>query len=166
MIVHFSLNSPLHNVAPKLYFGDAEAGHRAAPDAAVVHACKDPCHKDAVRYDKSLDSDHPNYLSFERGNHLYLNMVDPPIPLFKHETFKTFFEFVDRHIAERTVVIHCNQGRSRAPSLALLYMAKRLKLLPDTDYRSARIEFEKKFPYLPGKGIETFLSKEWASLGV
>lgn len=165
MVVHFSLNSPLHCVTDKLFFGDSEAGHRAGADKAVVHACKDPCHKDAVGYAKSLDATHPNYLSHERGNHLYLNMVDPPVPLFKHETFKLFFDFVDRQIKERPVVIHCNQGRSRAPSLTLLYMAKRLNLLPDTDYRSARAEFEKKFPYFPGKGIETFLSSEWVSLG-
>lgn len=165
MLIRFSLDSPLHCVAPGLYFGDREAGHRAAPDAAVVHACKDPCHKNAVRYSGQLDSGHPNYLSLERGTHLYLNMVDPPVPLFKHETFRTFFGFVDRQIAQRNVVIHCNQGRSRAPSLALLYMAKRLQLLPDTDYRSARQEFERKFPYSPGKGIETFLSTEWSALG-
>jgi hypothetical protein len=54
---------------------------------------------------------------------------------------------------------------SRAPSLALLYMAKRLQLLPDTDYVCARRVFEQNFPYSPGKGIETYLSSEWASLG-
>jgi hypothetical protein len=112
MFVHFSLNdSPLHRVTDKLFYGDLTAGHRATTDMAVVHACKDPCHKNAVGYQKSLDSGHPNYFSRERGAHLYLNMVDPPVPLFKPETFKIFFEFVDRHIAERPVVIHCNQGR-------------------------------------------------------
>ena len=166
MLVHLSLKeSKLHCVSPNLYFGDLNAGHRAAPDAAMVHACKDPCHKQAVGYDHKLDSGHPSYLKHERGHHLYLNMIDPPKPLFQRATFEIFFEFVDRHISERRVVIHCNQGMSRAPSLTLLYMAKRLQLLPDTDYASARRVFEQQFPYSPGAGIETYLSAEWASLG-
>lgn len=166
MIVHFSLNaSPLHCVTPKLYFGDLTAGHRAPADAAIVHACKDPCHKKEVGYDKQLDSSHPDYLCRVKGAHLYLNMIDPPLPLFKPEMFKKFFEFVDAQIAERSVVIHCNQGQSRAPSLTLLYMAKRMQLLPDTDYLSARRAFEQRFPYNPGKGIESYLATEWASLG-
>lgn len=92
-------------------------------------------------------------------------MVDPPVPLFRHEIFQVFFEFVDRQIAQQPVIIHCNQSMSRAPSLAMLYMAKRLKLLPDTDYTLARQEFEKRFPYSSGLGIESFLSSEWALLG-
>jgi len=156
---------PLLTVTPKLYFGDLVAGHRPPTDAAVVHACKDPCHKKAVGYDKQLDSFHPEYLYRVQGTHLYLNMIDPPVPLFKREMFQKFFEFVDAQMAERPVVIHCNQGQSRAPSLTLLYMAKRMQLLPDTDYFSARRAFEQRFPYTPGKGIETYLSAEWASLG-
>lgn len=166
MFVHLSLNeSSLHSAAPNLYFGNLEAGHRAAYDAAVVHACKEPCHREVVGYDKKIDPSHPDYLSYERGNHLYLNMIDPPVPLFQAATFKRFFEFVDRHIIARRVVIHCNQGMSRAPSLALLYMAKRLQLLPDTDFNAARRVFEHTFPYAPGKGIETYLTTEWSNLG-
>jgi predicted protein tyrosine phosphatase len=102
----------------------------------------------------------------ERGNHLYLNMVDPPIPLFKPEMFKIFFAFMDKQISNRPVLIHCNQGLSRAPSLTLLYMAKRLNLLPNTSYQDALLEFEKNYPYQPGKGIETFLTNYWDSLGI
>ena len=166
MFVHLSRHeSTLHVVAPNLFYGDLAAGHHAPAEAAVVHACKDPCHKQAVGYEKKIETHHPDYLGRERGAHLYLNMIDPPVPLFKPEMFRLFFDFVDRQIAERPVVIHCNQGRSRAPSLTLLYMAKRLHLLPDTDYVSARRAFEQKFPYAPGKGIETYLMAEWALLG-
>ncbi len=136
------------------------------PNTAIVHACKDPCHKDAVGYGRQLDSAYADYLCREQDRHLYLNMIDPPVPLFKREMFGRFFAFVDRQIAERPVVIHCNRGRSRAPSLTLLYMAKRMQLLPDTDYPSARAAFEQRFPYDPCKGIETYLSTEWATLGV
>lgn len=163
--MHPTRNNPaLHRVTDRLYFGGLGAGHRAVPDAAVVHACKDPCHRQALGYQKSLGPAHPNYLGYEQNLHLYLNIVDPSTPLFTPESFKIFLEFTDRHITDRPVVIHCNQGLSRAPSLALLYMAKRLQLLPNTNYAAARSAFEEQFPYSPGKGIESFLSAHWASL--
>jgi hypothetical protein len=47
---------------------------------AIVHACKDPCHRCAAAYtEKSLKPDHPHYLYLERGNHLYLNLINPPV---------------------------------------------------------------------------------------
>ncbi len=128
---------------------------------AVVHACKTPCHKNEVGYEKNLSSDHPDYLARDTGHHLYMNLIDPPVPLFKLESFDIFLGFVDREITERPVLIHCNQGRSRAPSLALLYMAKRLELLPPESYEAARGAFEQEYPYSPGRGIEVFLAENW-----
>ncbi len=168
MFVHVSLASaaPLQAVAPRLFYGDLQAVHRAATaESAVVHACKEPCHKQAAHYSKSLPPTHPEYLCAQRPQHLYLNMIDPPLPLFKRELFEAFFAFVDQHIAQRDVLIHCNQGRSRAPSLALLYMAKRLHLLPNESYDRARAEFQRQFPYAPGAGIALFLSENWDALG-
>lgn len=135
-------------------------------DIAIVHACKEPCHRCAVGYrEKSLAADHPHYLAIERGNHLYLNLIDPSLPLFKFESFSIFFDFVDRQIVARPVRIHCNKGESRAPSLTLLYMAKR-GLLPGKNYKEARAAFEEQFRYKPGAGIQTFLEKNWDVLGV
>lgn len=156
----------MNKVTDTLYYGDLIAGHTKGWDKfAIVHACKDPCHKNCVGYTNNLPNTHPHYLSSERDNHLYLNMVDPPVPLFKIESFHIFFEFMDRQIKQRPVFIHCNQGLSRAPSLTLLYMAKRLKLLPNENYKIARMAFEQKYPYQPGKGIERFLTDYWDVLG-
>ena len=59
-------------------------------------------------------------------------------------------------------MIHCNQGLSRAPSLTLLFMAKRLDELDARSYQSARSEFEELYPqYLPGRGLELFLTENW-----
>lgn len=154
----------LHRVHERLSFGAmADCTHHGA--RALVHACKIPCHQSCVGYRGNLSSDHADYLHAERGHHLYLNLIDPPVPLFKKESFGIFFDFVDRQIKERDVLIHCNQGQSRAPSLALLYMAKRLKLLPDENYMAARRAFERDFPYTPGRGIEIFLTDHWGELG-
>lgn len=137
----------------------------AAGECAVIHACKIPCHQTRIGYTGSLHPDHQHYRSYETGHHLYLNLIDPPLPLFKKESFDAFFDFTDRMMKTRDVLIHCNQGQSRAPSLALLYMAKRLHVLPNDSYESARAAFEEKFPYAPGKGMVTYLTENWKSLG-
>jgi hypothetical protein len=132
---------------------------------AVVHACKEPCHRGAVGYStRTISSSHPNYLVLERGHHLYLNLIDPPQPLFMLPSFEAFLKFVDREIAERPVLIHCNQGESRAPSLTLLYMAKRLNALPSDSYAAAATAFRQKYVYNPGRGIETWLTTNWSKI--
>jgi protein-tyrosine phosphatase len=78
--------------------------------------------------------------------------------------FKAFLRFVDREIAEREVLIHCNQGESRAPSLALLYLAKRLGSLPNESYDLAAESFEAQFPYRPGQGISRWLTRNWRQI--
>ena len=155
---------PIQMITPQLGFAD-QSGCLAHPAGfAIVHACKSPCHQQAVGYTKSLPKTDPHYLSYQSGNDLYLNLIDPPQPLFQMESFQTFFRFVDFQIARRSVLIHCNQGESRAPSLALLYAAKRLNLFPDESYAAARATFEKQFPYKPGQGIVTYLTVHWKEL--
>ncbi len=156
----------LTQVAPRLYYGNLAAAHGARiMDAATVHACKEPCHKQALGYAKSLPNSHPHYLALERGKHLYLNMIDPPLPLFSLPLFAAFFAFADAHLPHRPLIIHCNQGLSRAPSLALLLMAKRLNLLTDENYAAARAAFAAQHAYAPGQGIATFLAANWDLLG-
>lgn len=152
-------------ITDRLSFGNEDScSHAQVNDVAVVHACKHPCHRGAVGYFNTLPSSHPNYLHLIKGHHLYLNMIDPPGPMFMMDTFVTFLSFVDREIAERPVHIHCNQGQSRAPSLTLLYMSKRLGLLPDTSYADAANAFRVKYPYTPGAGIQSWLTTNWAGL--
>ena len=134
---------------------------------AVVHACKTPCHQRAVGYKGKLPDTHPNYLVLEQENDLYLNIIDPPVPLFKPPLFSNFMNFANKHWNEnRTLQIHCNQGESRAPSLALLFLAKGLSVINNDSYDTARAEFENIYPrYNPGKGIETYFAQNWAILG-
>jgi len=135
---------------------------------AVVHACKSPCHQSAVGYRGKLEDTHPNYLVLENENNLFLNIIDPSIPLFKPPLFSHFLVFSGRHWEKgQKLLIHCNQGESRAPSLALLFLAKKLEVIPNDSFIEARFEFEKLYPrYRPGKGIETYFSQHWENLGL
>ena len=135
---------------------------------AVVHACKSPCHQRAVGYKGNLDSSHPNYLVLESENDLYLNMIDPPVPLFKPPLFSGALRFANYHWDEgRAVLFHCNEGRSRAPSLALLFLAKVRRVISDDSYETARREFERLYEfYTPGKGIVAYLTENWNAIDV
>lgn len=133
-------------------------------DWAIVHACKSPCHQRALRYKGSLPKTHPHYLTYEIENHLFLNMIDPPTPLFKPQLFTASLDFIEKHISERKVLIHCNLGLSRAPSIALLYLAKRTDAITNASYKEAIQEFIKLFPrYSPSRGIAIYLLKNWSA---
>jgi hypothetical protein len=132
----------------------------------VVHACKSPCHQHAVGYRGKLFGNHPNYLSLRSGSDLYLNIIDPPLPLFKDELFADYLRFArEAWDAGARLLVHCNQGESRAPSLALVFLAKHLGELPNESFAAARQAFAQRCSrYAPGRGIETYLTESWSRL--
>ena len=135
-------------------------------DYYVIHACK-TCHQRGVGYRGNLSSNHPNYLSFENGNHLFLNMVDMERELlakFTHPILKSALAFIRTHIVNQKILIHCNQGQSRSPSIGLIYLAQ-TKNIPNNSYQDAREEFLKIYPaYLPGIGIALYLQNQWENI--
>jgi hypothetical protein len=110
---------------------------------------------------------HPNYLVLRHPYDLYLNIIDPPVPLFKIETFVQFLLFAsEHHDRGGSVLIHCNQGESRAPTLALLFLAKHLRVIPNSSFSDAKEVFESLYAgYQPGVGIQQFLTTNWAMVG-
>lgn len=136
----------------------------------VVHACKS-CHARKLGYKGSLPQAHENYLSVEDGDGLWLNLIDPDKPLFYPQSFEIFLDFVYRHKRE-DITIHCDQGRSRAPSLALLARAKIFNDIDTYNYFTAERDFcldwlknaEPGRIFAPGKGIRTFLIENWEKL--
>lgn len=149
----------------RLHVGGETSCRSGVDNLAVVHACKSPCHQAAVGYKGSLPSQHPHYLVLRRDRDLFLNIIDPPVPLFGPETFSAFLAFAGEHYDQgRSLLIHCNQGESKAPSLALLFLAKYLRVIPGDSYVEARIAFTVMYPgYRPGSGIQRFLDQNWQS---
>ena len=125
-----------------------------------MHACR-TCYRKAVSDGYDTQADRPNCLVLEDGHHLYMDLIDWPRPEFEIEIFAEFFRFVDSHIKGCEVLIHCNKAESRSPSLTLLYMAKRLGLLPNESYDIAAGCFQQRFPYSPGQGISSWLRDSW-----
>jgi len=132
---------------------------------AVVHACKEPFHRMALQYaGRGCPKDHPDYLWSERsGNRLALNMVDVPNPsFFDKRMIDKALDFIEKKLDEGlNVLVHCNEGFSRSPSICLLYLLKHGKIKGDT-LDDCITEFTKVYrEYNPGIGIRGFLEKYW-----
>ena len=155
-----------HKIADNIYLIVAgycpETGSMDSKDGnAYVHACKTPCFTTATA---CLSGPYEQgQFGIERENDLYLNMVDADNPnLFNFRQFKLFLEFAEKN-KHRNLIIHCNQGRSRSPTLGLLLLAKR-GIITNKSFRQASAEFrEKIYPrYCPGIGIKTFMEQTWS----
>jgi Dual specificity phosphatase, catalytic domain len=153
-------------IIKNLYIGDDSDCSGPYENMAIIHACK-TCHQKGVGYHGNLTSDHPNYLIFERDEHLYLNMVDMKrefLPKFTHPIMKSSLSFIDKYIAPKPILIHCNQGLSRSSSIGLVYLARENEI-SSTSYNDAKAGFLIKYPmYNAGRGIELYLQKNWLEL--
>src|ERR1035437_3624457 len=90
----------------------------------VVHACKEPYHRQALGYSgRAAPKNHPEYLIARRDNRLVLNLVDADDPAYiPAEIMDVAVTFIHEHLsAGRRVLVHCNQGLSRSPAIAMLY---------------------------------------------
>ena len=131
---------------------------------AIVHACKEPYHRQAVGYSgRACSKSHPEYLIARRGNRLMLNLVDVDNPDWVHPSIvDTAMQFIDENLNNgHKVLIHCNQGCSRSAGLGMLYLAHIGKLF-GMDFPSAEIEYKKIYaPYAPAGGIRGYIIRNW-----
>lgn len=71
-------------IAKNIYVGneaDYEMCVQGNAEWAIVHACKEPYHRQAVGYSgRACSKLHPEYLFAERGNRIMLNLVDVEDP--------------------------------------------------------------------------------------
>lgn len=146
---------------PQIFTGSA-ADCTPDPPYTLIHACKS-CHRRVAGQPAKTD---PDYLSTIIDGSLYLNMIDPPLPLFHPRMFQHFLAYtLPIYQQGHHILIHCDQGESRSRSLALL-LGARVGLLPTSDYFTAAAAFEEitQTPYVPGQGLMTFLDQHWHRL--
>ena len=153
-----------------LFVGDHSAWTDiTAPEQfAVVHACKEPFHRAALRYvGRAAPKDHPEYLMAYRPihsrkpNRLILNLVDVESPAYiSPEIIAAALGFIDRNLGERDVLVHCNLGHSRSPTIGMLYL-RTLGLLP-AKFEDAEEAFRAIYPpYSPANGMREFARAQW-----
>ncbi|MEO8287121.1 MAG: dual specificity protein phosphatase [Chloroflexota bacterium] len=157
-------------ISSHLYVGDQGDGELILAKQsgwAIVHACKEPYHRRTLGYaTPGAPKGHPEYLFARRGNRLIMNIVDAPNPaFFAKEMIDVALDFIDEMLGQGLkVLVHCNQGESRSPSIALLYLASRKRTLPIVSLEAAEDQFRLVYPnYNPKSGIHGFLSLYWGS---
>lgn len=157
-------------VCPGLYVGDELDYERTVKFQEgwhVVHACKEPYHREALGYSgRGAPKEHPEYLIARRGHRLILNIIDSDDPAYiPVEIVDAALEFIHKHVsAGDRVLVHCNQGESRSPGLALLYLASQTDQIPNTSLVEAEAAFRVIYPrYNPSLGVRGFLQSNWHS---
>ena len=155
-------------IHPNLYVGhqgDFEYQVKGREGWAVVHACKEPYHRELLGYTtKGAPKGHPEYLVAVRGDRLFLNLVDVKDPAFVHvELVEKAIAFIHEKLtAGKKVLVHCNQGESRGPGIAFLYLLRHTAVLPKTSLNVALETFRTMYPaFYPGAGIAGYIAAHW-----
>lgn len=121
---------------------------------AIVHACKDGehSHRQLLGYGSMKAPKNSEYLTARRKDELYLNLIDGEDPSYvPDKLIDAALEFITEQLNEpRPVLIHCVEGRSRGPSLALIWLALNGKI-------HSLSQFKKLYPdYEPNVGMKLY----------
>jgi predicted protein tyrosine phosphatase len=155
-------------IHPDLYIGDQkDYEYRVRHESGwyVVHACKEPYHRQVLGYtQRAAPQNHPEYLIARRGNRLILNLVDAPDPAFiPKEIIDAALEFINTNLkAGNRVLVHCNEGYSRSAGIGLLYLAKFTDKIPKGNFMEAEAAYRSIYPpYNPKSGMRGFMIGNW-----
>lgn len=154
---------------PILYVGSDDDFTEAAKRGYAVLTCaKDGPHghRSMLSYSGMAAPKGPKYLHTEDGQHMALNLIDVDDPAFIPEAaIETGLRFVHKHIMDgQCVLIHCNAGQSRGPTLALLFL-RTVGELP-YGFPTAEKVFRSMYPdYRPAAGMRGFAREHWKKFG-
>jgi hypothetical protein len=162
----------VHEIHPGLFVGpqtDYERLVAGRPGWSIVHAAKEPFHREAVGYaGANPDKDAGEYFVARRGHRLMLNLIDAPIDVDIPETiFQTALAFIhERLAAGDKVMIHCEQGVSRSATIGLLYLLLHTQALASTTCRAGLLKYHEIYPpFSPGRAMRYNLERQWAAYG-
>lgn len=163
-------------VYPNLYVGSAadlihvDDGNRGIKDGwYVITAAKEPAHREALGYTgRAAPKEHPEYLMARRSNRLILNLVDVDDPAYiRPEIIDIAMHDISAELDKgNKVLIHCNQGGSRAPGIALAWLRKHSTAYDGFEHELTLEEAEEQFKvtypdYAPAAGIRGYLAQHW-----
>lgn len=156
----------MEEILPRLWVGD-DAGYEKVKDRSnwrFVRCCKygPGGHQQTLGYDTLGAPKDDNYLTVRKGHLLALNLLDLDDPNFIDpgmidaalEAIKTWRAKGD------TVLVSCNHGHSRSPSIVLMY----LRSIGEMPYsfvvaeRMFRVIYP---PYDPAQGIRQYVRMHW-----
>lgn len=158
------------NVYKNIYVGNQEDLYQlySNNEWSFLHCAQQPFHREMVGYTGFLNKNHSNYRSIIKGNRMALNIVD--MNFFNLNGYEDHFrkmfteaiEFLNKETLKgNKILIHCNQGMSRGPSLAMLYIST-LGAFNYKGFEDTEKEFNKLYPnYNPAINIKGTIKYFW-----
>jgi predicted protein tyrosine phosphatase len=157
------------DIYPRLWIGDDQDYLKMKDKEgwAFVRAAKygPGGHQQMLGYTSRGAPKGPNYYAVWQGNHLALNLIDSDDPAFFHEeAINPALEFIDKYLkAGYNVLVSCNRGHSRSPSIVFLYLGM-IHDLP-SDFNEAFRVFKILYPkYDPGQGIKFYIKHHYKAV--
>lgn len=147
---------------------------------SILGACKEPLHRQNAKLagaetegyiGKAMPKEEPEYLWAEREHALYCNLIDAPDPKYIPDLIiKKCMDFIREEISRgQTVLVVCNKGESRSPSICLMWLIYSGIVELDTKITADDVInlFTRIYcpSYNPGKGFKEYTMSfidEWA----
>jgi predicted protein tyrosine phosphatase len=154
----------MRELAKNLYVGsDKDVEKARGRGFSIVHACKDGeySHRSVLNYTSMGAPRGSEYLVAKRNRELYLNLIDTSDPAFVPDgVIDPALDFIQEQRDDgRSVLVHCNHGISRSPTLILLYLYKTGKL-PRETHKALRL-FRQLYPdYDPATGLALYAKRK------
>lgn len=160
----------VHPSGGKLYIGDDNAFTKTEGKTgwSWVRCCKEGPggHRALLGY-KTLAAPHDSHYQYViKGNILAINILDLDDPHFMPDDgVNHALEFIDKKLKSGdNVLVACNAGVSRGPSIALLYLESIGEFL-DSRFRIAEKMLKSFYSkYNPGIGMEAYTKTKFAEL--
>ena len=158
----------LEEIITGLYLGsDRDVPQAKMREYSRLACCKDgpDSHRSMLGY-TTLGAPKDNfYYAVKKGNVVALNLIDVDDPAYIPDAVIDMgLKFIDHELkAGRKILVHCNAGHSRSPSIVLAY----LHAIGELPQRLSRAEHVFKTlypPYDPGKGMRARIRARWDSL--
>ncbi|QED23026.1 dual specificity protein phosphatase family protein [Candidatus Deianiraea vastatrix] len=137
---------------------------------SVIHACKN-FHNQilGVKGMQRIPPSNPERNFAIRNNKLSLNLIDGDDykglqQIYRDEInliMNKAIDFINENIKTNKILVHCNQGVSRSPTIALLYLKKYTNALDNLPLKDAILEFKKLYPfYNPKNGMIEYVESQ------
>ncbi len=121
------------------------------------------CHQSVVGWTgRGCNEDNPYYLFKLETDAIYLNMIDGKDPKYVNDKMiNPALEFIHQKLqAGNKVFVYCSLGKSRSPSIALMYMLEYGLIERDSNALSV---FKKDYypNYYPKTGNSMYIKNRW-----
>jgi hypothetical protein len=159
----------MKQISPNVFVGsdDDYEKQKDNKEFSFLRCCKFGLggHKDTLGYDTQASPEGKNKYWVKKGNLLALNLLDLDDP--NHvpvEAIQEGLDFIRDHLDEYKVLVACNSGHSRGPTMGLMWL-RTIGRLPYSFMYSEKIYRNEIYPkFDPGIGIEQFARNHWSDL--